>query len=253
MARRRCCSVACVTARLVSSSRLRAERHWSQKPPCTCTVCGVVFRKRWRRGLCCSRVCGFEYQRRVKAKAKADRIAARPPRPSPDPCRICGRACPHLGMLMCSLPCRRIHASKLARVSYRPRGRDQRTCKQCRGRFLPSHGGRTAFCSQRCAHRFARRGKAKNAEARARRLGALCDYSITNEKVFRRDRWRCQLCGRSTPQRLKGTTDPAAPELDHILPFAAGGSHTWDNVQCACRACNCAKADKPLGQLRLAV
>jgi 5-methylcytosine-specific restriction endonuclease McrA len=107
-------------------------------------------------------------------------------------------------------------------------------------------------CSVRCAKRQAKRGKSRH-EARARRAGVPCDYSVRPDAVFRRCRWRCQLCGCATPQRLRGTTKPNAPELDHIVPIALGGGHTWDNVQLACRRCNSAKGAKPLGQLRLAV
>jgi len=42
-----------------------------------------------------------------------------------------------------------------------------------------------------------------------------------------------------------------APELDHIVPIAAGGSHTYSNVACACKKCNIKKSSKPLGQLNL--
>jgi 5-methylcytosine-specific restriction endonuclease McrA len=31
-----------------------------------------------------------------------------------------------------------------------------------------------------------------------------------------------------------------APTLDHIVPLSKGGSHTYDNLQCACFRCNCA-------------
>jgi 5-methylcytosine-specific restriction endonuclease McrA len=50
---------------------------------------------------------------------------------------------------------------------------------------------------------------------------------------------------------LRGTHADRAPELDHILPLAAGGDHTFDNVACACRKCNQAKGALPLGQIRL--
>jgi 5-methylcytosine-specific restriction endonuclease McrA len=74
---------------------------------------------------------------------------------------------------------------------------------------------------------------------------------IKPEIVFARDKWRCQLCKVRTPKRLRGTTHPRAPELDHIVPIAAGGDHTWNNVQCACRKCNGEKGSAPAGQLLL--
>jgi 5-methylcytosine-specific restriction endonuclease McrA len=89
--------------------------------------------------------------------------------------------------------------------------------------------------------------------ARARRFGAPRDYSIKPLLVFARDGWRCQLCGCATPQSLRGSTHPHAPELDHIVPLSVRGGpgHVWTNVQCACRRCNSQKGARPLGQLRL--
>ena len=36
---------------------------------------------------------------------------------------------------------------------------------------------------------------------------------------------------------------PNAPTVDHILPLAKGGTHTWDNVQLAHWSCNSDKSD----------
>ncbi|WP_413247018.1 HNH endonuclease [Sphingomonas sp. 1P06PA] len=66
--------------------------------------------------------------------------------------------------------------------------------------------------------------------------------------MFERDGWRCHLCHRSTPKRLRGSYKPSAPELDHIVPLAKGGSHTRANTACACRQCNGAKSDRVYGQ-----
>lgn len=44
-----------------------------------------------------------------------------------------------------------------------------------------------------------------------------------------------------------------APELEHIIPIAMGGTHTWDNVACACRLCNQAKGARDFGQLGLRI
>jgi 5-methylcytosine-specific restriction endonuclease McrA len=68
-------------------------------------------------------------------------------------------------------------------------------------------------------------------------------------KVFKRDRWRCQLCGRKTLKQHGNTPD--SPELDHIVPLALGGEHTYVNTQCLCRDCNGKKGARVAGQLRL--
>lgn len=70
-------------------------------------------------------------------------------------------------------------------------------------------------------------------------------------EIFERDKWRCQLCGVKTPRSLRGTNDPRAPELDHIIPISQNGAHARFNAQCACKRCNRAKSDKPLGQMLL--
>src|SRR5690606_14803487 len=62
--------------------------------------------------------------------------------------------------------------------------------------------------------------------------------------VFERDGWRCQICGKDTPQSRRGTNYSNAPELDHRIPISKGGPHTYDNVQCACRECNGRKSNR---------
>jgi 5-methylcytosine-specific restriction endonuclease McrA len=68
-------------------------------------------------------------------------------------------------------------------------------------------------------------------------------------EIFERDGWRCYLCGEPTPPELRGTKNPRAPELEHLVPIAKGGLHTRENTACACRACNWKKgtgeAEKP--------
>ena len=60
--------------------------------------------------------------------------------------------------------------------------------------------------------------------------------------------------GHAAAKRLKGTTDPRAPEVDHIIALALRiKGHTWDNVQTLCRECNGNKGARALGQLRLAI
>jgi 5-methylcytosine-specific restriction endonuclease McrA len=53
---------------------------------------------------------------------------------------------------------------------------------------------------------------------------------LNRRNVFARDGHRCQYCGRR----------PAAGHfsLDHVTPRSRGGPNTWENVVCACLACN---------------
>jgi 5-methylcytosine-specific restriction endonuclease McrA len=50
---------------------------------------------------------------------------------------------------------------------------------------------------------------------------------VNRREVFRRDGQRCQYCGSRTDLTL-----------DHVIPRALGGPHTWENVVTACAPCN---------------
>lgn len=89
-----------------------------------------------------------------------------------------------------------------------------------------------------------------NAKRRAIERGADADL-IDPISVFNRDKWRCQECGRKTPRSKRGTVKANAPELDHIISLADGGTHTWSNVQCLCRKCNQEKGAFSRGQLHM--
>ncbi len=115
-------------------------------------------------------------------------------------------------------------------------------------------GRRGTYCSQNCRRQsegFLSAKRANKARRRAIRKGTDRTDRFDPYQIFVRDRWFCQLCGVKTPEPLRGQMVWNSPELDHIVPLAKGGTHTWDNVQCACRQCNGQKGAKPLGQPRL--
>ena len=69
-------------------------------------------------------------------------------------------------------------------------------------------------------------------EARAKKK-ARSIPKATRREVFARDNYRCVQCG-------------AAEELtiDHIFPFALGGSNAPENLQVLCKACNFKKGNR---------
>lgn len=99
--------------------------------------------------------------------------------------------------------------------------------------FTPDYSGATV-CGSRCRKRIARR-------CRRARLAAVPREPVRAAVVFERDGWTCQRCGVATPREKRGTRDDDAPELDHRVPLAAGGHHTYANVRCLCRRCNSIK------------
>ena len=63
--------------------------------------------------------------------------------------------------------------------------------------------------------------------------------ALNRRAVFARDGGRCQYCG------------AAAESIDHVVPRAKGGTHTWENVVAACRPCNTAKRDRLLSETNM--
>lgn len=121
----------------------------------------------------------------------------------------------------------------------------------CGKPFQPKRPGHL-FCSKQCYEQGAAAPRVKRAARKARKMGAY-DEPVDWLKVMRRDKWRCHMCHKKTLKRLRGTQDPLAPVVDHIVPLAAGGRENYDNVACACYECNAKKSAKILGQLSLFV
>lgn len=111
-------------------------------------------------------------------------------------------------------------------------------CAECETRFRPNHLNQK-YCSVVCGAKKQRRiGRGIR---RARKLSNGAAESIDPTIVFKRDNWRCYICKIYTPKALRGTYDDRAPEMDHVIPLAVGGTHTMDNVRCCCRQCNSEK------------
>lgn len=228
------------------ASRLR------RKPERTCLLCERQFKRLSRGGpehdkqMFCSRACASEWKRFVSANKQATVVTYF------CECGGCGRR--FVGARM-----RQRHCSPTCRELALKAPRRELACCECgraffaQGRSVP----RSRFCSVGCVKSANRRLPSyKRGKAKARKAGKLRKRGVTVEnvdplRVLERDGWICQLCGVKTPKRLRGTYDDRAPEVDHIIPIAAGGEHSYRNTQCACRQCNIAKGSRPMGQLRL--
>jgi 5-methylcytosine-specific restriction endonuclease McrA len=57
---------------------------------------------------------------------------------------------------------------------------------------------------------------------------------LNRKNIMRRDGFQCQYCG----------TKVAEFTLDHVIPRNRGGKDTWENLVCACMACNCKKGNR---------
>jgi hypothetical protein len=213
----------------------------------TCKHCGSDFKPKCKgRDTFCSRDCAFA-AKAAAAKPKPEKI---PPPPNhcacgvlisarSTRCKACAKAAAHQDYIASRKP--RTCADCGAEV---PAGEHMRRCPTCRA----AHHRATVIKSRRNSpSRRADKAKRK-AIARGRAPGAERFDPID---ILKRDGWRCHMCGVSTPKSLRGTYDDRAPELDHIVPLAAGGAHTRANTACACRRCNMVKGAHIKGQLRL--
>lgn len=119
-------------------------------------------------------------------------------------------------------------------------------------------------CSDECQREMARRNYASKMKSdplfvlkvrsneykrKARKKNAFLE-EVDRDYVMARDKWTCHLCKEKIPKnaawpdRLFGT-------LDHIIPLAKGGKHSYANIKAAHLTCNCSKNDKIIGQIGL--
>ena len=66
---------------------------------------------------------------------------------------------------------------------------------------------------------------------------------LNRRNIFARDANHCQYCGKKFPT--------SELSLDHVLPSSRGGQTTWENVVCACVACNVRKGGRTPKEARL--
>ena len=220
-----------------------------------CLVCGKgFFPKKAENAKCCGRQCGLAFtSAQASLRATGGRVWVKSL--IRRKCKTCGARFTGQG----------VHCRKVTEQPARAPviiG----TCRWCSVEFdRTAHGASMWLCSQGCrsaskaaAARKARKSpkaveqrKADKKRRKALARGANGSERVSPDRVFMRDGWRCGICGQKTLPSKRGTTHPRAPELDHIVALALGGSHTYANTQTACRACNGRKGAAAFGQLHL--
>lgn len=141
----------------------------------------------------------------------------------------------------CSTDCRTQVNNTAAQV--RRVDRAPRECKWCKQTFSPAYGDkRKVFCSKQCNTKEQYKSRSGSSHRRRIKRYGCASEPIDRFKIFERDGWHCYICGKPTPIESLGTQKHDAPEQDHVVALSQGGSHTYDNIKCACRACNSAKA-----------
>lgn len=113
------------------------------------------------------------------------------------------------------------------------------------------------YCSDICKANMKkekRKARKRLREAKAKKNGKI-EWNISLEKLIQRDEGICKICGRQVDTEDYYYTDEGYfiagenyPSIDHIIPLAKGGTHTWDNIQLAHRHCNSIKRDSIIEQ-----
>ena len=107
---------------------------------------------------------------------------------------------------------------------------------------------RKKYCSNKCKEKA--KNKSKDIRRREKIAKATVDKDITVMGLFKRDAGICYICGgRCNPEdyTMRGDIFIAGdwyPSIDHVIPLAKGGKHSWGNVKLAHRRCNYMKSDK---------
>lgn len=193
----------------------------TRKEHAICTVEGCDRQPRSRT----SPLCEMHYYRERRAATKK-------------PQRHCLQCGAHIGPWgrFCSQRCRTRNWRGVA---------DEKICQLCLEPF-PHPGTNSPYCSTECAR------EAQYFQEHTRRVRVL--YSpiekFSRIEIFKRDNWRCQLCGKKVRRRAP-SRHPDSPSIDHIVPVAKGGTHSRANVQTVHLKCNFRKQAKSMGQLRL--
>lgn len=120
-------------------------------------------------------------------------------------------------------------------------GTVKKTCKYCGVTFYTNRVG-TKYCSISCASRSHGLRNTSH-RMRANLYNVTYDESINIKRLYERDGGICQICGGQCDWNDKsyGNCGPNYPSIDHIVPFASGGEHIWENVQLAHFRCNSIK------------
>lgn len=197
-------------------------------------------------GKYCSQQCRYDYMRANPAPAyefTPVRFAQ---------CKVCGKWFMGKYKQVCSENCERLRY--INTVQRKNIGSRTIQCAYCGVWFSQLFKNKCNCCSSECSRKYGNkqsRAFGANHRKRARHYGV--DYEpFKPTEIFKRDNWKCRACGVKTPEKLRGSCDPNAPELDHIIPMSTGGGHTRANTQCLCRSCNGSKGNGSLrDQMRL--
>lgn len=119
------------------------------------------------------------------------------------------------------------------------------SCARCSSTFVRPPHTQKAYCSERCRDATQKRNRHHTQRSTSRK-----GERITLRALGNRDNWTCHICKRRVTHKPGNTQ--RSPSIDHLIPLSdPNGTHTWDNVALAHRACNSTRSNTGAAQLRL--
>lgn len=111
-------------------------------------------------------------------------------------------------------------------------------CPRC-GRTIQAATEARKYCSPACRRSMQR----KNRKMMIRRAYV---EPVSMSVLRRRDEDMCRICG-GPVDFTRHPPHPSAATIDHVIPLAKGGEHSYGNTQLAHYKCNTAKGAGPSG------
>ena len=228
-----------------------------------CIICGERFssrkqtssfcsskcqgRSRTRIGYCIEPECGKVFKTQGKRRRCDEHVIRmwRPGPPASEFCRGCLRQFTpqpnRRTQVCCSSKCWRDLKTQMRWFS-RWNLCDLPLCCIC---DEPTLKGRGSFTCDKCKNRAKTEqdrvtGRTNLKNAKRRSAAHDGDAGITVVALRARDGDFCRACGFKIDFDA-GQCDDLAPEIDHVVPLAREGTHTWDNVQLLHGHCNRSK------------
>lgn len=205
-----------------------------------CPVCGKVFKTYIKHKKTCSEDCSIEYnkeqhRKREKTRREYHRQYQKEQREK--------KLIEEYGSLQAyeDFKVKRKKEKERQRQIEREAKIQTKRCPVCGNEFKTLIKNQK-YCSKKCSTRAEQARKSKRIPK-----NQFVDRDITLERLYRRDKGICYLCGKSCSwndiDKENHLVGHDYPTIDHIYPVARGGTHSWENVRLACWSCNISKSD----------
>ena len=154
-------------------------------------------------------------------------------------CKICGNWLLEKGnSVFCTNACKKEDLRRRSRARHGS-ARKAIACQSCGIKFSPLRARK--FCSDICRVTGEEEIARKKKTWLIRKKRCESGENVVYGKVFTRDQWRCQYCGKEVTKAKKHKSHCLDAHLDHVLPLSRGGKHLYSNVVTSCRDCNLKK------------